>query len=43
MLGSSAAAPYSAFSFWHIPGQWGKKSDPQIAQITQMRDGEGRG
>ena len=26
MLGSSAAAPFAAFSFLHIPGQRGKKS-----------------
>jgi hypothetical protein len=26
MLGSSAAAPFGAFSFLHIPGQRGKKS-----------------
>jgi hypothetical protein len=42
MLGSRAAGHFDPFSFWHIPGQRGKKSDPQIAQITQMRDDEGR-
>jgi hypothetical protein len=26
MLASSAAAPFAAFSFLHIPGQRGKKS-----------------
>jgi hypothetical protein len=26
MLDSSAAAPFGPFSFWHIPGQRGKKS-----------------
>jgi hypothetical protein len=39
---SRATAPFGAFSFWHIPGQRGKKSDPQIVQITQMKDDDGR-
>jgi hypothetical protein len=39
-LSSSATTPFDAFLFWHIPGQRGKKSDPQIAQIS---DGEERG
>jgi hypothetical protein len=35
-LGNRAAARWRAFLFWHIPGQRGKKSNPQISQITQM-------
>jgi hypothetical protein len=42
LLGSRAAARFDPFSFWHIPGQGGKKSNPQITQITQIRNGEGK-
>jgi hypothetical protein len=36
VFGSSAAAPFGAFLFWHIPGQRGKKSvvSGQLSVLT---------